>query len=340
MPYKLSKEKRDNVKQRIFTGQDTANIVVCTGVSKSTVLRMKKQINPNYKRQPAGRPSLIPSSAHTIIRLKLKTGQLTSIKAVQAYLRRLGYRVSYFTARKFIAILRFKCSKKKNTPALSFVQMKARRKWAREHRKWTVEDWKKVIFSDESRFNLWGSDGVQYTYRLKGEPLRPHNFRTRRQQGGGSLMVWGCMTAFGPGYACRLLEKSMNSDLYQYVLGTTYFNTLRYYGLQHDDVFFQQDGATCHTSESTYNWMDEKGMTYLYKWPANSPDLNPIEHLWHQVKSRLDKYEDKPSNINQLWERFDTEWNKFNEKTMEPYYNSYPKRIRAVIKAKGGHTSF
>jgi hypothetical protein len=86
--------------------------------------------------------------------------------------------------------------------------------------------------------------------------------------------------------------------------------------------------------------MDRKGMVYMKPWPANSPDLNPIEHLWHHIKSRLDRYPGKPSTVDKLWERFDYEWNKFDLATMEPYYNSYPRRIRAVIKARGGYTSF
>ena len=121
----------------------------------------------------------------------------------------------------------------------------------------------KGYFSDESRFNIWESDVIQYTHQLKGEQLRLHNYQTRKQHGGGKVMAWGCMTAFGLGYACRLLEGTINSDLYQHVLGTTYLDTLRYYGLQHDNVIFQQESATCHTFDSTYNWIDKKRMTYI-----------------------------------------------------------------------------
>jgi hypothetical protein len=153
-------------------------------------------------------------------------------------------------------------------------------------------------------------------------------------------MVWGCMNAFGPGYSCGLYEKFINSDLYQYVLGTTYFDTLRYYGLQYDDVIFQQGDVTCHTSDPTYNWMDNKDITYISDWLPNSPDLNPIERLWRHVKLCLGKYPLKASSSGELWELLDIEWNKLSQKTMEPYYKGYPKRIRAVIKARGGYTTF
>ena len=97
MPYKLSKEKRNNVKQRILSGEDSSNIVAITGVSKSTVLHMKKQIDQNYTRQSAGRLTLLPSSTHFIVRLKLKTGILTSIGGSKAYLQQRGFLVSQHT---------------------------------------------------------------------------------------------------------------------------------------------------------------------------------------------------------------------------------------------------
>jgi transposase len=252
MPFKITTEKLNNVKSHIYAGESTTNIVTATGVSKSTVNLMKRKINPNYTRQSAGRRPLVPSSAQNIIRLKLRSGQLRCLEGVRSYLGSIGHLVGYHATRNFVKKLGFKCEKKSNTAALNFIQMRQRYQWARRHQYWTFQDWKKVIFSDESRFNLWGSDGVEYTYQYKGDSKKPFNYKTKRKQGGGSMIVWGCMTALGPDYACRLLEKSMNSDLYQYVLGTTYLDTLRYYGLHHDDVIFQQDGATCHTSNPTY----------------------------------------------------------------------------------------
>ncbi|GAN02915.1 hypothetical protein MAM1_0030d02365 [Mucor ambiguus] len=93
MPYNLSKHKRDNVKSRIIPGQNTATIVINIGFSKSTVLRIKKKIDPNYSRHLGGRPSLLLSSAHTVMDLKLRPCHVTSIRRVQAYLKRLQFRL-------------------------------------------------------------------------------------------------------------------------------------------------------------------------------------------------------------------------------------------------------
>ena len=340
MPYKLSQSKRDDVKSLILKGEPTVNIIKRTGVSKSHVNRMRSSIIPNNIRHHAGRPSIVKQFTKTVIRLKLRSGSLQSARDVHKYLCSVGYSISYNATRKIIKDLGFRCRFKYSTAAIDITHMKKRYKWAKEHRDWTVEDWKKVVFSDETKLNIWGSDGAEYTYVLKGAKLRPFNFKSKKQGGGGSIMIWGCMTAFGPGYACRLLEKSMNSGLYQHVLRTSYIDTLGYYGLTHSDVVFQQDGAKCHTSNTSKNWMDNQGINYIKDWPPCSPDLNPIEHLWHHVKKRLDCYPLKPKNVEELWQRFDYEWNRFTKDDMDNYYNNYHKRIEAVINARGGYTTY
>jgi transposase len=206
------------------------------------------------------------------------------------------------------------------------------------HQHWTVEDWKTVIFSDETKINRWGSDGRQITWKYKGDPDRSHNYQTRIQGGGGSIMMWGCMTALGAGYACRIVEYPMNSDLYTHILNTSYKDTLQYYGLRKQDTLFQQDGDSKHTSKFTTKWLEKYNINYINDWPPCSPDLNPIERLWHHLKSRLSLYETKPKNMDDLWNRIDIEWNKFTKEDMIPYYESIPKRIAEVIRNKGGYT--
>ena len=151
-------------------------------------------------------------------------------------------------------------------------------------------------------------------------------------------MVWGCMTSLGVGYACCIVEYPMKSELYTHILATSYKETLEYFGLSNEEVIFQQDGDTKHTSKYTKKWLADNKIKYIEDWPANSPDLNPIEHLWHHVKLKLDAYNTKPKNMDEVWDRFDKEWNAFTKEDVEKYYESMPKRIEEVIKAKGGYT--
>ena len=76
------------------------------------------------------------------------------------------------------------------------------------------------------------------------------------------------------------------------------------------------------------------------KWPAQSADLNTIEHLWHLLKRRLGEYDYSLSSIHQLWERVQVEWEKISAAECQSLIESMPRRIEAVLKAKGGYTKY
>jgi hypothetical protein len=75
-------------------------------------------------------------------------------------------------------------------------------------------------------------------------------------------------------------------------------------------------------------------------WPAQSPDLNPIEHLWGHLKRRLAEYEVEPKGILELWERVQEEWEKIPAEVCQNLIESMPRWMEAVIKAKGGYTKY
>ena len=75
-------------------------------------------------------------------------------------------------------------------------------------------------------------------------------------------------------------------------------------------------------------------------WPAQSPDLNAIEHLWNHLKRKLAEYEVPPQGILELWERVQEEWGKIKPEVCQGLIESMLRRVEAIIKAKGGYTKY
>jgi hypothetical protein len=85
------------------------------------------------------------------------------------------------------------------------------------HKHWTVEDWKRVIWFDETKTNHLGSDGRKWDWKKAGEGLSDRLVSDTVKFGGGSVMVWGCMMWEGPGMASKI-DGRMDGDLYVSIL--------------------------------------------------------------------------------------------------------------------------
>ena len=131
----------------------------------------------------------------------------------------------------------------------------------------------------------------------------------------------------------------MDGDLYVSILDDDLQASLEYFNKTPTDIIFQQDNDPKHTSGKAKTWFNNNDINVL-PWPAQSPDLNPIEHLWDHLKRKLGEYESPPSGILQLWECVEEEWNKIEAAVCQNLIESMPRRVEAVLKAKGGYTKY
>src|SRR5690349_18420131 len=115
--------------------------------------------------------------------------------------------------------------------------------------------------------------------------------------------------------------------------------SLEYYDRDPADIIFQQDNDPKHTSRKAKEVLDSKPFEVMV-WPAQSPDLNPIEHLWNHLKTKLAEYEEPPKSIQELWIRVETEWNKIEPAVCQRLIERMPRRVEAVLKAEGGFTKY
>ena len=151
-------------------------------------------------------------------------------------------------------------------------------------------------------------------------------------------MVWGCMGWNGVG---KLVEVQGSMDAQQYcdILDEGVVESYEKLEMEEEERIFQQDNDPKHTSKRANQWFDDNGIKLL-TWPAQSPDLNPIEHLWVHLKRELQKYPTSPKGVYEFWDRVVEKWNNIPAETCQTLIESMPRRIEAVIRANGGHTDY
>ena len=135
---------------------------------------------------------------------------------------------------------------------------------------------------------------------------------------------------------CALLRPESTQPVYQDIL--EHFMLSSADNLYGDaDFIFQQDLAPAHTAKTTKTWFNYHGITVL-DWPANSPDLNPIENLWGIAKRT--KRDMRPTNAKELKAAIEASWSSITPQQCHRLIASMPRRIKAVIHAKGAPTKY
>ncbi len=224
--------------------------------------------------------------------------------------------------------------KRATKPLLNQRQCQKHLTWAVEKNNWTVAQWSKVLFSDESKFCIsFGNQGPR-VWRKSGEAQNPCCLKSSVKFP-QSVMIWAAMSSAGVGPLC-FLKSTVNAVIYQEIL--EYFmlpSADKLYGAA--DLIFQQDLAPAHTAKGTKSWFNDHGVTVL-DWPANSPDLNPIENLWGIVKRKM--RDTRPNNADELKATVKETWASIPPQQCHKLITSMPRRIEAVIKAKGAPTKY
>ncbi|KAG1205400.1 hypothetical protein G6F69_009420 [Rhizopus microsporus] len=220
----ISNDKRNNIRQLLLENKTGAEISQRTGVSTGTISNIRSELDLPNEPSNGGRPSLISPSLGRLILRKFDSGEYQNAAGASRELSQDGMSISAQTIRRFLWNSGYKAIHKPKVLPLTKARKQERYAFARAHLGWTVADWKKVIFSDESKINRLGSDGMQWTW-TNGQELRDDQMQHMVKHGGGSLMVWGCMTWNGPGYLCNISGK-VDSDFYIQILEDELLETL------------------------------------------------------------------------------------------------------------------
>ncbi|KFM72897.1 Transposable element Tcb1 transposase, partial [Stegodyphus mimosarum] len=230
------------------------------------------------------------------------------------------------------------CGLRARTPLyripLTHDHRRLRLQWANQHRDWRA-DWQHVVFSDESRFNLWYHDGRIRVRRYAGERHLPECIIERHSGRTPGVMVWGAIAYHRRSQLLRIVG-NLNSNRYiREVLqpeAVPFLQSL-------PGAVFQQDNARPHTARIVKSFFAAQ-QVQLLPWPACSPDMSPIEHVWDVIGRRLARDPRPVASADELWVRVQTIWNALPQSDIQTLFDSMPRRVAALIAARGGHTKY
>ena len=335
----LTATQRSDILNLLDSGISAHNIASKLHVSIASISQVRSKYRPDLPKSTGGRPHKLTSANIDYARRMICMGKVdNAVQAAKALQDVTNQPVCSQTLRNNLKKAGMRPVVKRKRPLLQKRHIRDRLDFAESHKEWTLEDWKKVLWSDETKINRLGSDGRTYVWKDVGEGLSKRTVEGTVKFGGGNVKMWGCMGWDGVGYATRI-EGKMDAELYVSILDDELMQSLEYYGLSPEEIIFQQDNDPKHTSGLATRWFNDNDIIVM-KWPAQSPDLNPIEHLWHYLKKKLLEYEVPPKGIHELWERIEKEWNEIPAETCQKLIESMPRRIEAVLKAKGGYTKY
>ena len=152
----------------------------------------------------------------------------------------------------------------------------------------------------------------------------------------GSAGIWGCISYEGAG-VCSLYDGRITAEKYIEVLEDYLIPSLELLVPPGDPYLFQQDNASPHTAKITQEKFVEMGIPLL-EWPAKSPDLNPIEHIWAWIDRQLARK--TFDTIAELKDGLHEAWMKIPAELCAKLVLSMKRRVKMCIAARGSYTKY
>jgi transposase len=333
----ISKSKRDSIISLLQNNVSIRDIAISQKVSKSTVHRISKDVE--RPKQKGRRPRKLSERDIDYCVTQITTGRARTATELAKILKvQYNISVSQQTVARALKEKGLKAKEKIPKPLLRKKNIKDRLSFAKAHQHWTVADWRQVIYSDETKINRFSSDGRKWSWGRDQSTLNQLNVKQTVKHGGGNVKLWGCMTALGMGDMCKI-DTILDSQLYLEILKGELKDTIADYQLDESKFIFQHDNDPKHTAKIIKEYLNTQEYQTMV-WPSQSPDLNPIEHIWSHIKSELNKYPQPASGMLELWERIQEVKLTVTKEICLNLIDSMPRRMQAVIKAKGRWTRY
>jgi transposase len=282
-------------------------------------IKIYKETGDVQEKRKSGRKKITGLKEDVIIKSFSINNPEASSQQISEAMESVGIRASSTTIRR-----RLKSMGMKYCHPISKPLMLKRHRLSRVHfaKQNGDQDWKKVIFTDESTFQLfpnsrklWMRKSKKLIYRKVKHPQKIHAWGGFSDSGFGKLITFtGILTSK------RMIEL--------YEDGLLPSSTILF---DHDWIL-QEDNDPKHTSKVSKKWKDDNSIERM-DWPSNSPDLNPMENLWRILKYKVANLH--PKNLKELEVAIHVSWYSLPKKLAQKLVGSMPNRIQRVLEEKG-----
>ncbi|GBN14482.1 Transposable element Tcb1 transposase [Araneus ventricosus] len=219
---------------------------------------------------------------------------------------------------------------------LTATHCRLRLAWSGEHALWRPQQWSCVMFSDESRFSLQSDSRRTFIWRAPGTRYHQENTIERHRYGGAGWLVWGGII-IGSRTDLHVQSVTMTGHIYRDVILEQHVRLFR--GTMGAEFLFMDDNARPHRANIVDECLQSEDITRM-DWPAYSPDLNPIEHVWDMLGRRIAARQPPPTCLPELRMSLLDEWCNIPQDQIDNLILSMPRRCKACIASSGRHTSY
>ena len=321
-------------------GMSVRQVAQRLAVSHSVIVRLIQRFATTgliQEQQRSGRPRVTTARQDRFIQFHALRERTSTANDIRRRLQASSNTVvSDQTVRNRLHERNMRARKPAIRPVLAERHRNARTVWCNQHLRWTRQQWAQVLFSDESRFCLQPADGRIRVWRRRGERFADGSVLERNRYGGGSIMVWGGISAHHKTPLYHVVGNLTGVRYRDEVLQPFVVPALQQIG---PNAVFQDDNARPHRSAAVNAFIQQEDINRM-SWPACSPDLNPIEHLWDEIGRRLRQNYPPAQNRAHLLQQLQEQWNAIPQATVRHLIHSMRQRCVECLQNNGGHTRF